>query len=42
LAGPTKVTLATPAEIKVDLIASLFVRRRLPFFETIEGAAKEK
>jgi len=42
LAGPTKVTLATPAEIKVDLIASLFVRRHLPFSETIEGAAKEK
>jgi hypothetical protein len=33
--------LATPAEIKVDLIASLFVRRHLPFSETIEGAAKE-
>jgi hypothetical protein len=29
-------------EIKVDLIPSLFVRRRLPFFETIEGVAKEK
>ena len=41
LAGPTKVTLATPAEIKVDLIASHFVRRHLPFSETIEGGKKE-
>ena len=41
LAGPTKVTLATPAEIKVDLIVSHFVRRHLPFSETIEGGKKE-
>jgi hypothetical protein len=40
--GATKVTLATPAEIRVDLIASPFVRRHLPFSETIGGAAKEK
>jgi hypothetical protein len=43
LAGLTKGDhwLLQP-EIKVGLIASLFVRRHLPFFETIEGAEKEK